>query len=181
MVIASGQSTRQINTAAYKLAAMLRAEGLTVLGTEISVEGERDDDWLVVDGGACVYSLFLPDARDEYDLEALWGAGRDSSGEPAAMWHIDDVDEDEQQDDGFEGDEDEVRLPPKERQRETERRSRASAAAVSSMHQCAVPRVLCRGSCCCGRPAEFDRLGAQMGDGLLFDGDDEGPATSRRP
>ena len=176
MVIASGQSTRQINTAAYTLAAMLRAEGLTVLGTEISVEGERDDDWLVVDGGACVYSLFLPDARDEYDLEALWGAGRDSSGEPAAMWHIDDVDEDEQQDDGFEGGEDEVRLPPKERQRDArEPRPPLCRACIS------VPRVLCHGSCCCGRPAEFDRLGAQVGDGLLFDGDDEGPATSRRP
>lgn len=92
MVIASGQSTKHIYTAAQKLASLLNAQGLTVLGTSISVEGERDDDWLVVDGGACVFSLFLPDARANYDLEGLWGPSGDSSGESSKMWHIDEID-----------------------------------------------------------------------------------------
>ena len=95
MVIASGQSTKQIYTAAQKLAALLNAQGVTVLGTSISVEGDRDDNWLVVDGGACVFSLFLPDARVEYDLEGLWGPNGNSSGESATMWQIDDDDDDD--------------------------------------------------------------------------------------
>eukprot|EP01043_Picozoa_sp_COSAG02_P005801 COSAG02_NODE_159_length_32891_cov_17.822518_22_plen_146_part_00 len=95
MVIASGRSPKHIYTAAQKLASLLNSQGLTVLGTSISVEGDRDDDWLVVDGGACVFSLFLPDARVEYDLEGLWGPSVDSTGVSAKMWHIDDIDQDD--------------------------------------------------------------------------------------
>lgn len=98
MVIASGQSTKHIYTAAQKLAGLLNAHGLKVLGTSISVEGDRDDDWLVVDGGAFIFSLFLPNARVEYDLEGLWASGGESSGESSGMWHIDDIDKDDDDD-----------------------------------------------------------------------------------
>ena len=98
MVIASGQSTKHIYTAAQKLASLLNSQGLTVLGTSISVEGDRDDDWLVVDGGAYIFSLFLPDARVEYDLEGLWAPSDDSTSVSSKMWHIDDIDKDDNND-----------------------------------------------------------------------------------
>ena len=106
MVIASGRSTKHIYTAAKKLAGLLNAHGLKVLGTSISVEGDRDDDWLVVDGGAFIFSLFLPDARVEYDLEGLWAPGGGSGGESSGMWHIDDIDKDDDDDDGDDADDD---------------------------------------------------------------------------
>ena len=58
----------------------------------MSVEGGRDDDWQVVDGGGCVFSLFLPATRRHYDLEGLW-TGSDSSS--SRMWTHADEDEDE--------------------------------------------------------------------------------------
>ena len=47
-----------------------------------------------------VFSLFLPDARVDYDLEGLWGPSGDSSGELSKMWHIDDIDKDDDDNNG---------------------------------------------------------------------------------
>ena len=60
----------------------------------MSVEGGRDDDWQVVDGGGCVFSLFLPATRQHYDLEGLW-TGSDSSS--SRMWTHADEDDDEEE------------------------------------------------------------------------------------
>ena len=103
LVVASGRTTKHIHAVAQQLAGLLRAQGVKVLvkpahkdcrgllwsgrrssdhlskvivraGEEVSVEGRRDDDWQVVDGGGCVFSLFLPATRQHYDLEGLWTA-----------------------------------------------------------------------------------------------------------
>ena len=46
-----------------------------VHGQAVSIEGERGDEWLVVDGGSAgvVLSLFSHEARTNYDLDRLWG------------------------------------------------------------------------------------------------------------
>ena len=72
----------------------------------MSVEGGRDDDWQVVDGGGCVFSLFLPATRQHYDLEGLW-TGSDSSS--SRMWtHADEDDEEEDHAPGGGGDIDDL-------------------------------------------------------------------------
>ena len=132
LVVASGRTTKHIHAVAQQLAGLLRAQGVKVLvkphtriaeaccglgavppitsarlscgqGEEVSVEGGRDDDWQVVDGGGCVFSLFLPATRQHYDLEGLW-TGSDSSS--SRMWTHADEDDDEAEEEYAGGGED---------------------------------------------------------------------------
>lgn len=38
----------------------------------INVEGEKEGDWVVLDYGAIVIHLFIPELREKYALEELW-------------------------------------------------------------------------------------------------------------
>lgn len=42
----------------------------------VSIEGESQDGWLVVDLGNVVIHLFSPDQREYYKLEKLWERGK---------------------------------------------------------------------------------------------------------
>ncbi len=69
MVIASGRSDRQVKSLAQNVVDKAREQGLVLLG----VEGEREGEWVVVDLGEVVAHIFIPEKRDFYNLEKLWG------------------------------------------------------------------------------------------------------------
>ncbi|MGH6882124.1 MAG: RsfS/YbeB/iojap family protein, partial [Hypericibacter sp.] len=47
----------------------LKAKGLAQVG----VEGERQGDWVLIDGGDVIVHLFRPEIRGLYNLEKMWG------------------------------------------------------------------------------------------------------------
>lgn len=68
-VIASGTSTRALQSLRDGIKDLLKGSELTPLG----VEGERDAQWLCLDYGDLVVHLFMKEARAFYDLDHLWG------------------------------------------------------------------------------------------------------------
>lgn len=56
----------------------------------LSVEGREDSTWVLMDYGAVVVHVFLPQTRDYYRLERLWGdapvieLGLEGEGQPLA-------------------------------------------------------------------------------------------------
>jgi len=68
MVIASGQSTRQVGAMADHLLEMFREIGIR----GAKVEGRARNDWVLVDAGDIVIHLFRPEVREFYKLEKLW-------------------------------------------------------------------------------------------------------------
>lgn len=69
MVIATGRNSRQLAAMAEHLREKLGKAGVTGIG----VEGERQGDWILVDGGDVVVHLFRPEIRGLYNLEKMWG------------------------------------------------------------------------------------------------------------
>lgn len=69
MIVASGDSTRQVKALANNVAVDLKEAGFTVQGSE----GQDSGEWALVDAGDLVVHLMLPAVRDFYDIEALWG------------------------------------------------------------------------------------------------------------
>jgi len=73
MVIASGKSARQLGAMAEHLREKLGKAGVSPVG----LEGERQGDWILIDGGDVVVHLFRPEIRGLYNLEKMWGAEMD--------------------------------------------------------------------------------------------------------
>ncbi len=69
VVIASGDSGRQVKALADRVREKVRASGGRVYG----VEGEKGGEWVLVDLGDVVVHLMLPAVRDFYNLEEVWG------------------------------------------------------------------------------------------------------------
>ena len=69
VVIASGDSNRQVNALASHVQETLKALGAKVVG----VEGRRNGDWVLVDLGDIVVHVMHPAVRSYYNLEELWG------------------------------------------------------------------------------------------------------------
>jgi len=69
VVIASGDSNRQVKALAHNVQEKVRESGGRVYG----VEGERGGEWLLVDLGDVVVHLMHPTVRDFYNLEEIWG------------------------------------------------------------------------------------------------------------
>ena len=68
MVIASGQSSRQLSAMAEHLIFRLKR---TPLG-RVSVEGLAQGDWVLIDAGDVIIHLFRPEVRAFYGLEKMW-------------------------------------------------------------------------------------------------------------
>ena len=69
VVIASGDSTRQVKALADRVQERVRALGGRVYGTE----GEANAEWVLVDLGDVVVHIMHPAVRGYYNLEEIWG------------------------------------------------------------------------------------------------------------
>lgn len=70
IVIASGDSNRQVRSLARHVEDKVREAGVEVL----SVEGEDAGEWVLVDLGSVVVHVMQPAVRNYYALEELWAA-----------------------------------------------------------------------------------------------------------
>ena len=84
MIIASGDSTRQVRAPVHNVAVDLKAAGFEILSTE----GQEGGEWALVDAGDLVVHVMLPAVRDYYDIDTLWGGEKPSFHPGAAKpWH----------------------------------------------------------------------------------------------
>ncbi len=67
MIIATGRSQRQVGAMAEHL-----MEKLKRLGLPVSIEGQTQGDWVLLDAGDVIVHLFRPEVRSFYDLERMW-------------------------------------------------------------------------------------------------------------
>tara|TARA_B100000676_G_C17525114_1_gene554746 strand:+ start:220 stop:543 length:324 start_codon:yes stop_codon:yes gene_type:complete len=68
MIIASGTSVRHITAISEKIIDGLKKNKIK----DIKVEGQGDDNWVLVDAGDVIVHLMSAEAREFYDLESLW-------------------------------------------------------------------------------------------------------------
>lgn len=73
-VIASGGSARQLTALSEHIREDLRAadDADSADKLTLSQEGEARSGWILLDYGAVIVHLFLPEQRAYYDLESLW-------------------------------------------------------------------------------------------------------------
>ncbi len=69
MVIATGNTSRQIKAIADNIVEKAKAAGVRPLG----MEGEQHAEWILIDLGDVVAHIMQPAIRDFYNLEKLWG------------------------------------------------------------------------------------------------------------
>lgn len=67
-VLCTGTSTTHVRSLAEEVEFKLEQKGLTPLHSDGSVHS----DWMVLDYGPVIVHVFLPKARDFYNLEKLW-------------------------------------------------------------------------------------------------------------
>lgn len=70
IVIASGDSNRQVKALARNVQEKVAEAG----GKVLSVEGEENGEWVLVDLGEIVVHVMQPAVRVHYNLEELWAA-----------------------------------------------------------------------------------------------------------
>jgi ribosome-associated protein len=69
MIIASGTSSRHISSLADKVVFDIKHSDLD---TKYHCEGLASGNWVLIDCLDIIVHLFLPEARDEFNLEELW-------------------------------------------------------------------------------------------------------------
>ena len=69
IIVASGDSNRQVRSLARNVEDKVREAG----GQVISTEGEESGEWVLVDLGDIVVHVMQPAIRSYYNLEELWG------------------------------------------------------------------------------------------------------------
>ena len=69
LIIASGNTARQVKAIAGNVVEKIKHAGVQPLG----VEGEQHAEWVLVDLGDIVVHIMQPSIRDFYNLEKLWG------------------------------------------------------------------------------------------------------------
>ena len=68
MIVASGTSSRHLQSLAEILVTELKKLGLT----ECRIEGRDSSDWKLVDAHDVIVHIFHPEKREFYDLEKMW-------------------------------------------------------------------------------------------------------------
>ncbi len=69
VIVASGTSNRQTKALAASVRDTVKSRGLPLM----SVEGEANGEWIIVDCGAAVAHILQPAIRQYYNLEEIWG------------------------------------------------------------------------------------------------------------
>jgi len=69
MIFVTGTSTRHVKSIAQCIVDDIKKAGCTVL----SMEGEEDAQWVLVDLGDVVVHVMTQETRERYQLEELWG------------------------------------------------------------------------------------------------------------
>jgi ribosome-associated protein len=70
VIIATGDSTRQVKALADNVQTKLKSLGARVNG----VEGAQNAEWVLIDLDTVVVHVMLPAVRAHYNLEELWSA-----------------------------------------------------------------------------------------------------------
>jgi ribosome-associated protein len=68
MVVTSGRSSRHVGAIAKNLVDQLEKSG----AKNVRVEGMRQSDWVLIDGGDVIVHVFRPEVREFYNLEKMW-------------------------------------------------------------------------------------------------------------
>ena len=68
LVIASGNSERQVNTLVDEVEEQFAKEGLLVK----SIEG-KNSEWILMDFGDVIVNIFTKEMREKYNIEKVWG------------------------------------------------------------------------------------------------------------
>ena len=68
IIVASGDSTRQVKALARSVHDKVKEAGGVVIG----IEGEDSGEWVLVDIGSAVIHIMQPAIRQYYNLEELW-------------------------------------------------------------------------------------------------------------
>lgn len=89
MVVATGDSNRQVRALANNVREELKAKGFEIL----SSEGEEYGEWVLVDAGPVIVHVMLPPVRDYYDLEQLWGGQKPTFNPIGKPWSAADATE----------------------------------------------------------------------------------------
>lgn len=75
MIIASGQSGRQVKALTNEVVSKAKAQGVMPMG----VEGEDIGEWALVDLGDVITHIMTPQIRATYNLEKLWSVPETAS------------------------------------------------------------------------------------------------------
>ena len=68
MIIAGGNSSRHVSSMAQKSVEFLKDNKVK----NISIEGMKNSDWVLIDAGDVVLHLFQHETREFYNLEKMW-------------------------------------------------------------------------------------------------------------
>ena len=68
MIVASGTSSRHLQSLAENLLTELKKLGLN----DCRIEGRESNDWKLVDAIDIIVHIFHPEKREFYDLEKMW-------------------------------------------------------------------------------------------------------------
>ena len=78
MVIASGNSDRQVRAMSERVIEKAKERGVRPLG----VEGMQAGEWILIDLGDVIVHAMQPATRDFYQLEKLWDVKSDAATKP---------------------------------------------------------------------------------------------------
>ncbi len=69
VIVASGDSNRQVRALANNVSEEVKKGG----GRVLSIEGAQTGEWVLVDLGAVIVHVMQPAIRQYYNLEEIWG------------------------------------------------------------------------------------------------------------
>ena len=69
LVIATGNSERQVNSLVYEVEDQFAKEGLLVK----NIEGKQNSGWVLMDFGDIIVNIFTKEMREKYNIEKVWG------------------------------------------------------------------------------------------------------------